>query len=229
MDQRILARAGMGVAAAMIYPATLADDRCFDRQGRRMVTGTFEQAGERVIIVATEASTAEPAGLAAALAAAGAEVGASATAVADVYVQAGSAALSGAHDLGARIVGALATVALPDGLRRLTVSVPAAAMQMVRSTFERASTGFAENQDLRDLHPMVAERLHLWRLAQFDLRRLPAPDDVYLFEATAPASADDRRLVALAEVHDLTPLRNAAGSVTAIPALEQVLDSCLDG
>jgi acetyl/propionyl-CoA carboxylase alpha subunit/acetyl-CoA carboxylase carboxyltransferase component len=211
----------------------LADVRCFDRQGRRMVTGTFEQAGERVIIVAAEASTAEPAGLAAALAAAGAEVGASATGVADVYVQAGSAALSdvpaGGHDLGARIANALATVVLPDGLRRLTVSVPAAARQVVRSTFERDGTGFAENQDLRDLHPMVAERLHLWRLAQFDLRRLPASDDVYLFEATAPANADDRRLVALAEVHDFTPLRNAAGSVTAIPALEQVLDSCLDG
>jgi acetyl/propionyl-CoA carboxylase alpha subunit/acetyl-CoA carboxylase carboxyltransferase component len=211
----------------------LADVRCLDRQGRRMVTGTFEQAGERVVIVATEALTAERADLAAALAAAGAEIGASVTGVADVYVQAGSVALSGApaagHGLGARIAGALATVALPDGLRRVTVSVPTAPMQMVRSTFERDGAGFTENQDLRDLHPMVAERLHLWRLADFDLRRLPAPEDVYLFEATARANADDRRLVSLAEVHDLTPLRNAAGSVTAIPALEQVLDSCLDG
>jgi acetyl/propionyl-CoA carboxylase alpha subunit/acetyl-CoA carboxylase carboxyltransferase component len=207
----------------------LADVRCFDRQGRRLVTGTFEQADERVIIVAAEAPTAELAGLAAAFAAAGAEVGASANGVADVYVQAGSAASSSAHDLGARIADALGTVALPDGLRRVTVSVPAEAGQVVRSTFECDDTGFTENHDLRDLHPMVAERLHLWRLAEFDLRRLPAPDDVYLFEATAPANADDRRLVALAEVHDLTPLRNAAGSVTAIPALEQVLDSCLDG
>ena len=116
-----------------------------------------------------------------------------------------------------------------SGLRRVTVSVPTAGMHVARSTFERHGNGFAENQVLHDLHPMVAERLHLWRLATFNLRRLPAPEDVYLFEATAPANADDRRLVALAEVHDLTPLRNAAGSVTAIPALEQVLDSCLDG
>jgi acetyl-CoA carboxylase carboxyltransferase component len=50
-----------------------------------------------------------------------------------------------------------------------------------------------------------------------------------LFEATARANPDDRRLMALAELHDLTPLRDAAGQVAAIPALEQMLDSCLDG
>ena len=206
----------------------LADVRCFDRQGRRMVTGTFQRAGERVIIVAAETATAELADLAAVLAAAGAEVGAAATGVADVYVRAGAMAPFG-QGLGARVADALAAVALPDGLRRVTISVPTAGMHVARSTFERHGNGFAENQVLHDLHPMVAERLHLWRLATFNLRRLPAPEDVYLFEATAPANADDRRLVALAEVHDLTPLRNAAGSVTAIPALEQVLDSCLDG
>jgi len=129
----------------------------------------------------------------------------------------------------ANVTVALATVALPDGLRRVTVSIPTTATQVARCTFERDGTGWAENLVLRDLHPMVAERLHLWRLARFGLRRLPAPDDVYLFEAIAPANADDRRLVALAEVHDLTPLRNAAGSATAIPTLEQVIDSCLDG
>ena len=209
----------------------LADVRCVDRQGRRMVTGTFEQAAGQVVIVAAEASTAEPADLAAALAAIGAEIGSAAgiAAVADVYVQTGDAAPAGGHDLGARIAAALTTVALPDGLRRVTVLVPTAARQVARGTFERDGTGWAENLVLRDLHPMVAERLHLWRLAKFGLRRLAAPDDVYLFEAIAPANADDRRLVALAEVHDLTPLRNVTGSVTAIPALEQVLDSCLDG
>jgi acetyl/propionyl-CoA carboxylase alpha subunit/acetyl-CoA carboxylase carboxyltransferase component len=207
----------------------LADVRCVDRQGRRMVTGIFEQAAGPVVIVAAEASTAAPADLAAALAAIGAEIGSAAgvAAVADVYVQTGPAAAD--SDLGAGIAAALSGVASPEGLRRVTVSVPTTAMQVGRRTFERDGTGWAENLILRDLHPMVAERLHVWRLAQFGLRRLPAPDDIYLFEATALDNADDRRLVALAEVHDLTPLRNAAGSVLAIPALEQVLDSCLDG
>ena len=150
--------------------------------------------------------------------------------MADVYVLAATGARDDGQDLATRIGEALATAALPDGLARVTVSTPAAAMKVSRYTFERGrdGVGFAENQVLRDLHPMVAERLHLWRLANFDLRRLPAADDVYVFHATGRADTDDRRVIALAELRDLTPLRDAAGSVTAIPALEQVLDSCLD-
>src|ERR1700677_355575 len=207
----------------------LGDVHCFDREGRRMVTGTFEQAGGSAVIVAAEAATAQLTDLTAVLAAVGAEAGASAAAVADVYVQAGDFAPSGGHDLGVRIAGALAATPLPDGLKRVTVSVPTGVMQVARATFERDGAGFAENLPLRDLHPMVAERLHLWRLAKFDLRRLPAPEDIYLFEATAHANSADRRPIALAELHDLTPLRDATGTATAIPALEQVLDSCLDG
>ena len=118
---------------------------------------------------------------------------------------------------------------LPAALRRVTLSVPIVTGQIGRITFERDGTGFAENQVLRDLHPMVADRLKLWRLANFHLRRLPAADDVYLFEATSRANPRDRRLMALADLHDLTPLRDSTGKVIAIPALEQVLDSCLDG
>jgi len=75
---------------------------------------------------------------------------------------------------------------------------------------------------------MIAERLHLWRLSDFELRRLPAAEDVYLYEAVARSNDEDRRLMALAEVRDMTPLRDSAGAVAAVPALEQVLDSCLD-
>ncbi|MDQ6839492.1 MAG: biotin/lipoyl-binding protein, partial [Actinomycetota bacterium] len=207
----------------------LTDVSCFDRGGRRMVTGTFEEAGQRVVIVSADVATAGSADLAAVLAAVSEEVGASAAGVADVYVQDGAGAPAGGQELGARIGDALAAGAVSDGLRRVTVSVPTGAMHMSRHTFERDGAGFAENLILRDLHPMIAERLDLWRLAEFDLRRLPAPEDVYLFEAKARTNPDDRRLVALAEVRDITPLRDGKGSVTAIPALEQVLDSCLDG
>jgi acetyl/propionyl-CoA carboxylase alpha subunit/acetyl-CoA carboxylase carboxyltransferase component len=213
----------------------LAGVRCFDLDGRRMVTGTFEQAGERVAIVAADAPSCEPADLAGVMAAIGTEAGAAGGGfgvsgvfgVADVYVRAAGPASE--RELAAGIAGALAATPLPDGLRRVTVSVPTGAGELTHSTFERDGAGFAENLVLGDLHPMVAERLHLWRLAQFGLRRVAAPDDVYLFEATALANVADRRLIALAEVRDLTPLRDAAGSVTAIPALELVLDSCLAG
>jgi acetyl/propionyl-CoA carboxylase alpha subunit/acetyl-CoA carboxylase carboxyltransferase component len=210
----------------------LRDLRRVDRDGRRLVTGTFEQAGQPVLVVAAEAPTTEPSGLAAVLSVVGEEVGDAPAAVVDLYAPGTGAtgAPSGGEpalqdDMAAAINGAL----LPDGLRRVTVSVPTEDTHMSRYTFQRGDGGFAENLVLRDLHPMIARRLHLWRLEEFDVRRLPSPEDVYLFEATSRASSVDRRLLALAEVRDLTPLRDASGTVTAIPALEQVLDSCLDG
>ena len=42
---------------------------------------------------------------------------------------------------------------------------------------------------------MVAERLGLWRLANFELTRLPSPIDVHLFRAVGRNVPDDRRLV----------------------------------
>ena len=44
----------------------------------------------------------------------------------------------------------------------------------------------------------------------------------------APDNPADERLVALAEVRDVTPLRDAAGQVVAFPAVERVLAACLD-
>ena len=46
-----------------------------------------------------------------------------------------------------------------------------------------------EDRTLRGLHPMVAERLGLWRLANFELTRLPSPIDVHLFRAVGPQRA----------------------------------------
>ena len=43
----------------------------------------------------------------------------------------------------------------------------------------------AEDEFLRGLHPMMAERLRLWRFANFSLQRVPSAEDVYLFRATA--------------------------------------------
>lgn len=46
---------------------------------------------------------------------------------------------------------------------------------------------------------MVARRLDLWRLREFDLTRLPAPEDVLLFDCVAKSNPADRRLVAMAQ------------------------------
>ncbi len=89
--------------------------------------------------------------------------------------------------------------------------------------------GFAEDRLIRGLHPRVAERMQLERLQEFDLTRLPSADEeVYLFTCVARANPADERLVAMAQVRDLTPLREADGRLVALPAAEDTLAACLD-
>ena len=81
---------------------------------------------------------------------------------------------------------------------------------------------------LRGLHPMIARRLNQWRLANFDTERLPAAPEVHLFRCVAHDNPADERLIAMAEVRDLTPMRDPDGHVSALPELEQVLAACCD-
>ncbi len=93
----------------------------------------------------------------------------------------------------------------------------------------RRRSGFAEDRLIRGLHPRVAERMQLERLREFDLTRLPSADEeVYLFKCVAQANPADERLVAMAQVRDLTPLREADGRLAALPAAEDALAACLD-
>ena len=75
----------------------------------------------------------------------------------------------------------------------------------------------------------MVERLHLWRLANFAVERLPAAEDVYLARAVAHSNPKDQRLLALGEVRDLTPVRDDDGRIVALPQLERVLLDALEG
>ena len=85
-----------------------------------------------------------------------------------------------------------------------------------------------EDRTLRGLHPLVAERLGLWRLSGFELTRLPAAPDVHLFHARGRHVPADQRLIALADVRDLTVMRDPDGRIRGLPQLERALDACLD-
>jgi hypothetical protein len=114
--------------------------------------------------------------------------------------------------------------------RRVTVTVYGDGGELVRQqTFRDSGGGMAEDQVIRDMHPLTGQRLDLWRLKNFDGTRLPSPENTYLFHCVAKENPADERLVALAEVRDVTPLRDAAGQVTAFPAVERALGACLDG
>jgi len=75
---------------------------------------------------------------------------------------------------------------------------------------------------------MMGHRLRLRRLREFELERLPSDEDIYMFRGVARANVKDERLFALAEVRDLTALRDERGRVVALPELERVLVTVLE-
>ena len=79
-------------------------------------------------------------------------------------------------------------------------------------TYRQQDGQFVEDLLYRNLHPMLAKRLELWRLANFALQRLRSEEDVYLFHGVAHDNPADHRLFALAEVRDLTPARDDDGA-----------------
>jgi len=93
---------------------------------------------------------------------------------------------------------------------------------MQHFTFESSGDGYAEVELFRGVHPMIGERLHLWRLKNFIVSRLPSVEDVYLLHAVANDNPKDERLFAVAEVRDLTPIRDKSGRVVQLPHLERM-------
>ena len=115
------------------------------------------------------------------------------------------------------------------GGRRAGVGLCTRAGEVTYCTFRRGGAGvLVEDDIIRGHHPMVARRLDLWRLRPFELRRLPAPEDVLLVEAVARDNSADRRLVAMAQVRQLTLVRDDAGRLTGAPHAERAVEHCLE-
>ena len=129
-------------------------------------------------------------------------------------------------DTAAQIAGLLPACAFGRQLWRLDVTVTSVTGSAPSRhgtqhlTFREGADGWFEEELIyRNLHPMLAKRLDLWRLANFRLRRLPSAADVHVFHGVAHDNPEDQRLFALAEVRDLVPVRHASGTVT-YPRLE---------
>ena len=133
-------------------------------------------------------------------------------------------------DEAARQIGELleAQPFVPRTRRTFVAAVDAGGQRVFQTTFRPKEEGLAEDRLVRGLHPMVARRLDLWRLRDFEITRLPSTDDVLLYRCVAPANPSDQRLVALAQVRELTVVRDAAGRVTSLPPVERTIASCLD-
>ncbi|WP_433280607.1 carboxyl transferase domain-containing protein [Micromonospora sp. CA-244673] len=120
---------------------------------------------------------------------------------------------------------------LPPQVRRVTTTVAgrAGAVMHHHFTFRPSGSGMAEERLIRGLHPYIAQRMQLERLREFDLTRLPSSDEeVYLFQCVARENPSDQRLVAFAQVRDLTALREHDGRLVALPTTEDTVAACLD-
>ncbi|MEV0202817.1 carboxyl transferase domain-containing protein [Nonomuraea sp. NPDC050691] len=120
---------------------------------------------------------------------------------------------------------------LPDQVRRITVTLAGrgGAVMHHHFTFRPSPTGMTEERLIRGLHPYIAQRMQLERLSKFDLTRLPSSDEeVYLFRCVARENPSDDRLVAFAQVRDLTELRDHDGRLVALPTAEDAVAACVD-
>jgi len=152
------------------------------------------------------------------------------TVVLDLYAWS-QAQLATDDDLAESFRALLDGSSLPETVRRVVLVAGRPGSQRMSSlrhyTYRWSAEGYVEDGFLRGLHPLMATRLRLSRLRNFWIEPLPAPDDVYLFHGRARENADDERLFVLAEVRDLTSVRDAVGRVIALPQLERVLVEAL--
>jgi acetyl/propionyl-CoA carboxylase alpha subunit/acetyl-CoA carboxylase carboxyltransferase component len=136
-----------------------------------------------------------------------------------------------ATDTAAALQAALGSTGLAHRARRVAVAVcPGGDRPVSYFTFRPAANGvtadpIVEDDLVRGVHPMVGRRLNLWRLREFRITRIEAPEDVLLYHCVAPNNAD-QRLVALAQIRELAVVRDAAGHVTSLPHAERAVANC---
>ncbi len=134
-----------------------------------------------------------------------------------------------ASEASAALAPALSGWEFPGGVRRVVVGVGTASGTVDYLTFRPDEAGgMVEDQRIRGVHPMVFRRLNLWRLREFDITRLPAPEEVLLFDCVARSNPDDRRLVAMAQVRQLAAVRDDNGRLVGLPHAERAVENCLE-
>jgi acetyl/propionyl-CoA carboxylase alpha subunit/acetyl-CoA carboxylase carboxyltransferase component len=134
------------------------------------------------------------------------------------------------EDVSEELRSRLERLAFAHDVRRVAVAVcPGGDRPVGYFSFRPDADGsLSEDRLVRGVHPMVGRRLNLWRLRDFDVTRLEAPEDVLLYQCVAPDNAADQRLVALAQVRQLVVVRDEDGTVTALPHAERAIANCLE-
>ncbi|MGR6964499.1 ATP-binding protein [Geodermatophilus sp. URMC 61] len=208
----------------------LEDVRSTLLDGDTCVTAEFDLHGTRLHLLALMTDAARLPDALAAVAGALADVADPTQVVVDLYVNWPDRPADD-EEVSERLRAQLEGVqALRTG-RRVTVTVCTPEGEVETVTFRPTPdrTALAEERVIRGLHPLTAQRLDIWRLKDFDGERVPSPEDTYLLHITAKENPNDERFIAMAEVRDLTPVRDEHGEVVGFPTIERQLVSCLDG
>jgi acetyl/propionyl-CoA carboxylase alpha subunit/acetyl-CoA carboxylase carboxyltransferase component len=201
--------------------------------GRPFVVADYtldERPTRLVTSIGTYAELADPAGdLASSVATHVAERADGAQAVVDLYIHWPEAPES-ADEQSDRLRPLVEALPFARDVRRVSVAVCARGSRPVGYFAFRPTEdgGIAEDDLTRGMHPMVGRRLNLWRLRNFDITRIEAPEDVLLYECVARENPADRRLVALAQVRQLAIVRDEDGNVTSLPHAERAVENCLE-
>ncbi len=122
----------------------------------------------------------------------------------------------------------------PRWIRRVVVAISGPQSEWRTSgvtiyTFRHHEDGFTEDKVYRGMHTMMAKRLEIWRLKNFDIERLPATmEDIYMFKAVSKENSTDERLFVFAEVRDLTPATNGKSNHIQLPNLELMFMESLE-
>ncbi|GAB2766299.1 biotin carboxylase N-terminal domain-containing protein [Nocardioides salsibiostraticola] len=135
-----------------------------------------------------------------------------------------------AEEMSERLSALVAAVPAAQDVRRLSVAVcPGNGREVGYFAFRPTDDGgVVEDETTRGIHPMVGRRLNLWRLRNFHVTRVEAPQDVLLYECVARENPTDRRLVALAQVRQMSVVRDENGAVTSLPHAERAVEHCLE-
>ncbi|MDN5725154.1 MAG: fused acetyl/propionyl-CoA carboxylase subunit alpha/methylmalonyl-CoA decarboxylase subunit alpha, partial [Propionibacteriales bacterium] len=115
-------------------------------------------------------------------------------------------------------------------VRRVAVAVvPGEGRPVLYFTYRPQRREVIEDENVRGVHPMVGRRLNLWRLRDFTITRLDAPEDVLLYHCVARENPADERLVALAQVRQFAVVRDDDSMITSLPHVERAIANCLEG
>ncbi len=203
--------------------------------GQCCASAEYDHEGKRIHVFTTHAEYARLSEAARTLFPMIAEIPADHDIVIDFYVS-HSGSLGDPEATQQEVGSMLNQAGFPRPIRRIVATV-AGSGQVIGGTqhftYRPKASGdtyeYAEEKFYRGIHPMMAKRLHLWRLSNFKIVRLPSVEDVYLIHAIARDNPKDERLFACAEVRDVTPVRDGAGRVVQLPHLERMLMEAIAG